>query len=667
MNLTVVSISYPLAPVGPDAAGGAEQVLHELDVALVRAGHRSIVIAPEGSRTAGALWPLVPPRGALDASARAAAQQRVRDALESVLRTERVDVVHLHGLDFAAYAPRTGVPVVVTVHLPPSWHAAADFAPGGPTFVCVSRTQQRAFGREARVIENGVDLERLRPSPHHAGFALALGRICEEKGFGDAIRAAELAGVPLLLGGRVFPYPEHERHFREELEPRLRPPHRFLGPVGAVRKRRLLAAARCLVVPSLAPETSSLVAMEALACGTPVIARLSGALPEIVQHGATGFLGETVEELARGIAAAPSLDRARCRAAAEERFSVRRMSASYLDMYRELAGRGAARPSLTPRVELVHGLPELTALRPAWCELWEASPRATAFQHPAWALPWARLHAPDGTFAVVVRRGSELQALLPLFRFPDGGRCIAAPLGGGHVDRHELLLGPGVDPGPLLRELARLPGDGVILDQLAPDSPLLAAGAADAATPCAVLDLAGPARPSPSLLHDVARARRRAEKEGLEIRWSHGAPQDVEELLALHGARWERRGQPGVLRELHAFLLAAAPELAGAGILRGLALHVGGRPLASVLGLAWKDTFAYYIGGFDPDRRALSPGSLCVAVAIESAVAEGRRYFDFLRGLEPYKARWGARPVEHRRVRIAGNGTRVLPAGRFAG
>src|SRR5205814_2890751 len=112
-------------------------------------------------------------------------------------------------------------------------------------------------------------------------FVVVLGRICPEKGFHLAALAARLAGLPLRLGGQVFPYATHEEYFSHVLSP-LFDEHwfRFLGPLDPAGKRRMLRAARCLLIPSQVPETSSLVAMEALANGTPVVAFRAGALTD---------------------------------------------------------------------------------------------------------------------------------------------------------------------------------------------------------------------------------------------------------------------------------------------------------------------------------------------------------------------------------------------------
>lgn len=328
--------------------GGAEQVLTHLDRALPRMGHRSVVVACAGSATAGPLLATPLPEGAISDAARQAVQAAHRRNIEQALDRHAVDLVHMHGLDFHAYLPPPEVPVLVTLHLPPAWYPPHIFHPARPdTWLhAVSWSQHRACPPSPALLPpvgNGVPVEELPAPVSRRDFALCLGRICPEKNQHQALEAGSIAGLPVLLGGQVFPYAEHERYWNEAVMPLLaRGPHRFLGPVGFARKRRLLSAARCLLSASLAPETSSLVAMEALACGTPVIAFPSGALPEIVEHGVTGFLVDSPREMAQAIRAAATLDPEACREAARRRFSAAAMVARYLDLYARLTQRGHA-------------------------------------------------------------------------------------------------------------------------------------------------------------------------------------------------------------------------------------------------------------------------------------------------------------------------------------
>ncbi|MBV9523569.1 MAG: glycosyltransferase [Alphaproteobacteria bacterium] len=345
MTLTVLSIAYPLAPVGGDATGGAEQVLTAIDAALVAARHRSIVVACEGSSVAGQLLATARVAGPFDERARNAAAERHRQAICTALGRWPVDIIHMHGVDFDRYVPPPGPTVVVTLHLPISFYPAHALRPQRPRkyFHCVSAAQRRTCPPGIALlptIENGVPVTRLTARHAKRRFALALGRICPEKGFHIAIDAARRAGIPLLLGGAVFDYPEHRRYFDEAIAPRLGAACRFLGPLDFARKRRLLTAAHCLLVPSLVAETSSLVAMEALACGTPVVAFAAGALPAIVEHGRTGFIVADEGEMADAIRAAVTLDPEACRARARARFSLERMTGHYLGLYEKLAASG---------------------------------------------------------------------------------------------------------------------------------------------------------------------------------------------------------------------------------------------------------------------------------------------------------------------------------------
>lgn len=340
MSLTIVSIAYPFAPVTADPAGGAEQVLAQLDRALIAAGHRSIVLAAEGSNVAGELIALPLPAGEIGDEQRARAHAGIRAALAAVLARERVDLVHCHGIDFDGYLPPEQVPTLVTLHLPLDWYPPAALAGRARTWLLpVSASQAARADPGLKLlppIGNGVDEEAYRPAAAKGRYALVLGRVAPEKGFADALVAAKSAGVSLIAAGKLYPYAAHRAYFEEQVVPRLDGRRRWIGAVEGAAKRRLLARARCLLVPSTAAETSSLVAMEALASGTPVIAYRSGALPDIVEDKVTGFIVDDVAGMAEALRRVGSIDPARCRRAAEERFSLRRTTRAYLDLYDRL-------------------------------------------------------------------------------------------------------------------------------------------------------------------------------------------------------------------------------------------------------------------------------------------------------------------------------------------
>jgi glycosyltransferase involved in cell wall biosynthesis len=344
LALTVVSVAYPIVPIGPDTVGGTEQVVSILDEALVRAGHKSFVVASADSRVAGTLIATPAATGALDPAGWDEAYRIHRHTLQQLLRTIAPDVVHLHGIDFHAYLPDIGPPVLATLHLPPFNYPADVAHPQRPlTFLnCVSSFSRRLYPAAAPiiVIANGVPLDRFRPGGVKEDFVLALGRIVPEKGYHLAIDAAKEAGLPLILGGKVPPFPEHEQYFQDEIVPRLDSERRFVGAIPVKERADLLSRARCLVVSSTVQESNPLVAMEALAAGTPVVARRVGALVENIEHGRTGLFANDVPEMAAAFREARTLDPADCRRAACERFSADRMARSYIDVYEMLSAMG---------------------------------------------------------------------------------------------------------------------------------------------------------------------------------------------------------------------------------------------------------------------------------------------------------------------------------------
>lgn len=348
MALTVLQVSYPLAPVGIDTAGGAEQILAWLDRGLTARGDRSLVVAPEGSRVAGTLLPVPRTDGALDAAAMAAARDRHRTAILRALERHPVDLVHLHGIDALDYLPPPGVPALITLHLPPDWYPPAIWRLDRPDtwLVPVSGAQARDCPPAPGLlppVPNGIPIAELDRRHRKAGFAAALGRVCPEKGLHLAAEAARAADRDLLIAGRLYPYPDHVRYADTVLRPALDRRRRWIGPVGFRAKRRLLGMARCVLVPSLCAETGSLVAMEALACGTPVIAFPNGALADVVEEGVTGHLVPDVAAMADAIGRADRIDPEACRAAARARFGLDAMVEGYRAVYRRILSGTPAR------------------------------------------------------------------------------------------------------------------------------------------------------------------------------------------------------------------------------------------------------------------------------------------------------------------------------------
>lgn len=672
--LTILSVAYPLSPVSVDSVGGAEQIVASLDRAIVQAGHRSIVIANERSRVEGELVGIFDPGDReLDAEVVARVHDAAARAIGQVLRAGGVDLVHMHGVDFDRYLPLDGPPVVATLHLPIAWYARDALRPLRPDvhLCCVSASQARdlpSWAAASSIVDNGISLGAFRPSAHKRGFALALGRLCEEKGLHEALDAADLAGVPLIVAGEASHWGAHRRYFEERFAPRLRPPHRWIGPIGLARKRRLLAAARCLLVPSRVPETSSLVAMEALASGTPVIAYPSGALANIVEHGTTGFLVDDADGMARAIACAADISPEQCRHAAESQFSAAKMTRSYLALYERTIEESNARRSAPPpralTVDVVEG-PALFELAPEWARLWKRCPWATPFQRPEWLLAYARVfHGGTGSaraWAITVRSGGELVGLAPLRTESCDGRATITLLGQGISDYLDVLARPDIRQSVIERMVDALGAYGhagatLVLDALRPGSPLLEIRApskleerAFDREPSPVVSLAGKVDPLPKTMRDKLRYyRRRGEALGrLELHEAPGNadfPSWLERVIELHGARWAGRGEPGVLAtpEVQRFHREATSALAEVGLARVYGLSIGETNIAAMLLLRDARSHYYYIGGFAPEYEAISPGTILIGHAVDRARGEGATEIDFLRGREDYKYRFGA-------------------------
>ncbi len=451
--MRVLSVAYPFAAVGRDAVGGAEQVLTAIDRALMARGHASTVIACAGSRVAGRHVAIAACDGEIDDAAR----RRTHAAVAAMARRAMgdADLVHMHGIDFSAYLPPAGPPVLATLHLPPDWYDPAVFHPArdGTWLHCVSAAQHRACPASPALlppIGNGVPVADFGLARHaRRRFALMLGRICPEKGQHLALDAARRADVPLLLAGEAFAYHAHRDYLERRVRPRLDARRRWLGPVGFARKRRLLAAARCLLVPSCAAETSSLVAMEAAACGTPVIAFRAGALPDIVRDGVTGFIVDDADGMADAIGSEHGTSTPEaCRGARRGAF---RRDADGGGLFRDLP---AAAVVTTPGRRSAARRSAAAALAGEWAALWTADARLAV---PASGMAAAVV----GAVSAPARRAWRCCAAAT-----EGCsgccRCTSLvaerkvlPMGAGLSDYHDALLDPDAPTDAARRAAAR--------------------------------------------------------------------------------------------------------------------------------------------------------------------------------------------------------------------
>ena len=338
--MTVLSVAYPLAPVGPGVAGGAEQVLWSIERALADGGCRSIVIAAQGSEVSAELIETPVFDGEITDEIRRKSQAAHLRAIEEALQRYSIDLIHFHGLDFYAYLPGENVPMLATLHLPISFYPQSIFALDNVVLNCVSRAQANSARhiKNLPVVLNGIPTQQYRTCSQKQDFLLWLGRICPEKGVHIALQVAHRLDMPLMLAGMVGPYKDHQTYFSDCVKPLLDHKRQYIGPVGLETKAALLSAARCLLIPSLVAETSSLVAMEAISSGTAVVAFNSGALPEVVDHGETGYIVNSEDQMIEAIRCIDEISPEICRSRASARFDVRQMVSGYLDLYASLRG-----------------------------------------------------------------------------------------------------------------------------------------------------------------------------------------------------------------------------------------------------------------------------------------------------------------------------------------
>ncbi len=320
---------------------------------MARGGALTTVAASAGSRVSGELFSTGDPCSQPDDYDRRRVEHEDR-VVDFVRRRERegkaFDLVHDQSGSFWRRAAEIDSPVLATLHLPRSFYPAGSFesVPSNVSFNCVSNSQARSFADLESLLgvaPNGIALDRFADDDDvdmqrgdRKGL-LWLGRICEEKAPHLALEIAACAGLPITIAGQVYPFSYHQQYFEREVGPRLREISNaeFISAPTADLKRRLLRQAKALLITSQADETSSLVAMEAAASGTPVIALRRGALPEVVQDGVTGFLVEDVAQAVLALQNISGVDPKECFQYAQENFSSAKMAKRYSVLYEQLS------------------------------------------------------------------------------------------------------------------------------------------------------------------------------------------------------------------------------------------------------------------------------------------------------------------------------------------
>lgn len=346
--LRIAQVAPPLERVPPTAYGGTERVVFELVQELLRRGHEVTTFASGDSDVPGRLVPTVEKALRPAGFAGDAHPFFVQTELQVLQRAGEFDVIHSH-LEWASILlQRTvDVPVVATFHgrLDGPWSTGL-FRFARPAIVAISENQASTHPDApwAAVIHHGLTL-RDAPFDRRRGDGLCfVGRVAPEKGIVEAIEVARRAERRLRIAAKVGTQSTERAYYEDIFKPALEAAGtdvEFLGELDESERNALFAESYATLMPGSWPEPFGLVAIESLACGTPVVARRAGALPEIVRDGVDGFFGDDTEQMAFVLSRVHDLDREAIRRATLARFSVARMTDEYEALYERLVATDA--------------------------------------------------------------------------------------------------------------------------------------------------------------------------------------------------------------------------------------------------------------------------------------------------------------------------------------
>jgi glycosyltransferase involved in cell wall biosynthesis len=350
--------------VPPKLYGGTERIVSYITEELVRMGHDVTLFASGDSETAARLEAICPQALRLNKGIFNRDAPMIMLQERSLGTKGEFDIVHSH-LDFLGFplARRNPQPVVTTLHgrldLPELEPVFREFADMPLVSISDAQRQPMSWANWQATVHHGLPRDLYTFHPESEGYLAFLGRIAPEKRPDHAIEVAKRAGIPLRIAAKVDP--ADVQYYQSEIEPLLdHPLVEFIGEISDREKDEFVGNALALVCPYDWPEPFGLVLIEALACGTPVLAYRRGSIPEVIDDGVTGFVSENLSEMAASVERLASIDRRNCRAAFEERFTADRMARDYVALYERIieneAARGFSKAQAIGARSLSHGL-----------------------------------------------------------------------------------------------------------------------------------------------------------------------------------------------------------------------------------------------------------------------------------------------------------------------
>lgn len=337
--MRIAQVPPLIEAVPPKLYGGTERVVAYLTDALVELGHDVTLFASGDSHTKAKLAPIWPRALRLDPTVHDVFAPLFMQLETVARRAHEFDIIHCH-LDYFAFPTLRllGVPSITTLHgrldlpeLAPLYRLYHDVP-----VVSISDSQREPLpeANYAATIHHGLPQKALAQGPG-GGYLAFLGRISPEKGPDAAIRIAIRAGLPLKIAAKVDRV--DREYFKTKIEPLLaRADVEFVGEIGEHQKAEFLGNARALLFPIAWREPFGLVMIEAMACGTPVVAFNNGSVPEVLENGLTGFIVNSEDEAVRALRDVSRLDRSRIRAEFDRRFTAQHMAQNYLKLYSSL-------------------------------------------------------------------------------------------------------------------------------------------------------------------------------------------------------------------------------------------------------------------------------------------------------------------------------------------